>query len=468
MEIMQKQVNIVVSERIRIPTAPLPPMLKKRLTERLIFTNPEYEFRQSRGEWLGNVPPQIHCLYEQRQNYFIPRGFLHQLLDLCQQFNVNYRMIDRQRTVEQVEFEFHGVLKDYQELAYEDMISRDHGTLVGDAKSGKTVIALYLISRRQQPTIIVVPNVVLLSHWKEKLVRFLNVSSKEIGTIGKGMFKIGPRVTVAHVSALYRRVREVRDKVGHLVVDECHRTPSRTFTQVVSNFDCRYLLGLSSSSQRRDRLSRLIYYYLGDILHQIDSRKATAIRAIFQADVVVRETEFDYPYESSEDYSEMLEALARDQERNRLIANDISREMHEGGGPLLVLTQDEEQDSALKKMLDEKGISTISLDLSTIAEVKSNLDEVLESKEIRVVLANRQLFQKMDPETNFEALFLTTPINFRGEVIRWLQRVLRRDGGRPPMKVYDYVDSKISILDNFFRMRSYAYGLRLPRPSPPE
>ena len=468
MEIMQKQVNIVVSERIRIPTAPLPPMLKKRLTERLIFTNPEYEFRQSRGEWLGNVPPQIHCLYEQRQNYFIPRGFLHQLLDLCQQFNVNYRMIDRQRTVEQVEFEFHGVLKDYQELAYEDMISRDHGTLVGDAKSGKTVIALYLISRRQQPTIIVVPNVVLLSHWKEKLVRFLNVSSKEIGTIGKGMFKIGPRVTVAHVSALYRRVREVRDKVGHLVVDECHRTPSRTFTQVVSNFDCRYLLGLSSSSQRRDRLSRLIYYYLGDILHQIDSRKATEIRAIFQADVVVRETEFDYPYESSEDYSEMLEALARDQERNRLIANDISREMHEGGGPLLVLTQDEEQDSALKKMLDEKGISTISLDLSTIAEVKSNLDEVLESKEIRVVLANRQLFQKMDPETNFEALFLTTPINFRGEVIRWLQRVLRRDGGRPPMKVYDYVDSKISILDNFFRMRSYAYGLRLPRPSPPE
>jgi superfamily II DNA or RNA helicase len=407
-------------------------------------------------------------LYEQRQNYFIPRGFLCQLLDLCQQFNVNYRVIDRQRTVEQVEFEFHGVLKDYQELAYEDMISREHGTLVGDAKSGKTVIALYLISRRQQPTIIIVPNVVLLSHWKEKLVRFLNVSPKEIGTVGKGRFKIGPRVTVAHVSALYRRVREVRDKVGHLVVDECHRTPSRTFTQVVSNFDCRYLLGLSSSSQRRDRLSRLIYYYLGDILHQIDSRKATEIRAIFQADVVVRETEFNYPYESSEDYSEMLEALARDQQRNRLIANDISRQMHEGGGPLLVLTQDEDQDSALKQMLGKKRISTISLDLSTIAEVESNLDEVLESREIQVVLANRQLFQKMDPETNFEALFLTTPINFRGKVIRWLQRVLRRDGGRPPMKVYDYVDSKISILDNFFRMRSYAYGLRLPRPSPPE
>jgi len=466
---MQKPVNIVVSERIRIPTAPLPPMLKKKLTERLIFTNPEYEFRQSRGEWLGNIPPQIHCLYEQRQNYFIPRGFFYQLLDLCQQFKVNYRLIDRQRTLEPVEFEFHGVLKDYQEQAYEEMTNRDHGTLVGDAKSGKTVIALYLISRRQQPSIIIVPNVVLLSHWKEKLVRFLNVSPREVGIIGKGKFKIGPRVTVAHVSALYRRVRDVRDKVGHLVVDECHRTPSRTFTQVVSNFDCRYLLGLSSTSQRRDRLSRLIYYYLGDIAHQIDSRKATEIRAIFQADVIVRETEFDYPYESSDDYSEMLKALARDKGRNRLIVDDISQEMNEGAGaPLLVLTQDEKQDSTLKGMLEKKGISSILFDPDIIAEVENNLDELLESKEIQVVLANRQFFQKMDPETSFEALFLTTPINFRGKVIRWLQRVLRRDGGRPPMKVYDYVDSKISILDNFFRMRSYAYGLRLPRPSPPE
>jgi len=46
--------------------------------------------------------------------------------------------------------------------------------------------------------------------------------------------------------------------------------------------------------------------------------------------------------------------------------------------------------------------------------------------------------------------------------------MLRRNDGRPLMKVYDYVDSKVSILDNFFRMRSYAYGLRLPRAAPPK
>jgi superfamily II DNA or RNA helicase len=466
---MQKVMKIVVAERIRVPAAYLPPMLIKKLTERLVFTNPEYEFRQSRGEWLGNVPPQIHCLYEQRNQYFIPRGFLSQLLELCEQFRVKYRVVDRQRTLEPIEFEFHGVLKDYQERAFEEMTARDHGTLVGDAKSGKTVIALYLIYQRRQPTMIIVPNVTLLGHWKEKLVRFLKVPAKEVGTIGEGKFKVGPRVTVAHVSALYRRVREVREHIGLLVVDECHRTPSRTFTQVVSNFDCRCLLGLSSTTQRRDRLSRLIYYYVGDILHQIDSRKATEIRAIFQADIVVRETDFEYQYQRNEDYPLMLEALARNTERNRLIADDVSQEISEGGGgPLLVVTEDEEQDSTLKDMLNEQGISSISFDPRIAEEGEGSLEEQLKSEKIQVVLANRQFFQKTVPETSFEALFLTTPLNFRGEIIKRLQKVLRRDDGQPLVKIYDYVDSKISILDNFFRMRSYAYGLRLPRPTPPK
>ncbi len=314
---------------------------------------------------------------------------------------------------------------------------------------------------------IIVPNVALVGHWKEKLVRFLKVPVGEVGTIGEGKFELGQRVTVAHVSALYRRVREVREKIGLLVVDECHRTPSRTFTQVVSKFDCRYLLGLSSTNQRRDRLSRLIYYYVGDILHQIDSRKATEIRAIFQAEIVVRETDFEYPYQRSEDYPLMIEALAKDPARNRLISEDVTREIGEGGGPLLVVTEDEEQGSTLQEMLSEQGISSISFDPGKVEEEERSFAEQLRGEKIQVVLTNRRFFQKKVPETSFEALFLTTPLNFRGEIINRLQRVLQRDDGQPLVKIYDYVDSKISILDNFFRMRSYAYGLRLPRPTPP-
>jgi hypothetical protein len=131
------------------------------------------------------------------------------------------------------------------------------------------------------------------------------------------------------------------------------------------------------------------------------------------------------------------------------------------------LTQDEDQDNTLKDMLDKEGVSSVSLDPELVGKGEKRLDEQLKSKKIQVVLANRQFFQKMISETKFEALFLTTPLNFRGRTIGWFQGMLRRNDGQPLMKVYDYVDSKISILDNFFRMRSYAYGLRLPRAAPP-
>jgi superfamily II DNA or RNA helicase len=361
------------------------------------------------------------------------------------------------------------VLKDYQQRAFEAMTARDCGTLVGDAKSGKTVIALYMISHRRQPALILVPNVTLLGHWKEKLVRFLNIPPEEVGIIGGGEFVIGPRVTVAQVSAMYRRVREVRDSIGFLVVDECHRTPSRTFTQVVSNFDCRYLLGLSATSQRRDRLSRLIYYYIGNILHQIDSRRATENRAILQGDIVVRETDFEYPYERSEDYSSMMSALATDPARNRLIAEDVEKELSEHSKePLLVLTEEHEQGRALEDLFKEKGISSVSFDTIMNQEAEKRFSEQRKQGKIQVVVTSRELFQKTVPEGHYAALFLTTPLSFQGRIVEHLQKLLNRRNGRPPVRVYDYVDTKVSILDNFFRMRSYAYGLRLPKSAPPE
>ncbi len=465
---MQKTVTIFISERIKMPASALSPMLVKKLNDRLVFVNPEYELRQSRGEWLGNVPVQIRCLYEQRQNLFIPRGFLAQLLELCQRFNVAYRLIDRQRSLKPVEFAFHGMLKGYQERAFSAMMTRDHGTLVGDAKSGKTVIALRMIAHRRQPAMILVPNTSLLDHWKEKLVRFLNLPPDEIGMIGQGDFKVGRRVTVAHVSAMYRKVREVRESIGFVIVDECHRTPSRTFTQVASNFDCRYLLGLSATTPRRDRLSRLIYYYVGDILHQIDTREATEHRGILQAEVVVRETDFYYPYESSEDYGSMIEALAKDPKRNSLIVADVEKELSgEVKEPLLVLTEEETQGSAIEDLLRARGISSLSLDAAAVREGKERLFAQIEGEKIQVVLASRQVFQEEVLGGRYGALFLTTPLSFQGQISEHLHRLLTRRNGQPPMRVYDYVDCKVSILDNFFRMRSYAYGLRLSKTTAP-
>ena len=114
-------------------------------------------------------------------------------------------------------------------------------------------MALYILAQRKQPALIIVHTADLARQWSERIESFLNIPVKEIGRIGGGKKKIGEKITVALVQSLYKCAETVAPQVGHLIVDECHRTPSRTFTDAVTEFDARYMLGLSATPWRRPR-----------------------------------------------------------------------------------------------------------------------------------------------------------------------------------------------------------------------
>ncbi len=103
-----------------------------------------------------------------------------------------------------------------------------------------------MIAARRQPALVIVHTKELLNQWIDRIETFLGIPRSEIGVIGAGKKTIGERITVGIVNSVYSSAGEIREHIGHLIVDECHRTPSRTFTEAVSAFDCRYMLGLSA------------------------------------------------------------------------------------------------------------------------------------------------------------------------------------------------------------------------------
>ena len=163
-----KNINVLLAEWIKVSVDGLPSILAKKLYERLVFTNPDYEMRHNSGEWIGNIPAQISCLKQKGRNYLIPRGFLDQFVELCKRYQVPFRLIDRRRHFDPIPIEFHGELKRYQQEAAEAVLDHDCSTLVGGHQSGKTVIALYTIAQRRQPTLIVVPKIDLFDGWLRK------------------------------------------------------------------------------------------------------------------------------------------------------------------------------------------------------------------------------------------------------------------------------------------------------------
>ncbi len=465
-----KMLNILIAECIKIPAEGLNPQLERKIHERLVFTNPDYELRHNRGEWIGSIPPQISCLRQKGRSYILPRGFLDQLLELCKKFQQPYRLVDRRRYFDPLPFEFHGELKSYQQDAAEAVLERDFATLAGGHKSGKTVIALYTIAQRRQPALILIPKLELLEGWLAKIENFLQIPSSEVGIFSTGEHRVGKRITIAHTGEVMRHWKKIADQVGYLIVDECQRCPPKVITHLIPNFDTRYMLGLSSTVQRnKDRLSRIIYFYIGDVVYAINEKDAREGRGIIHAHIVARPTEFEYPYRSRADYVPMLHTMMQDKDRIRIIADDIETELKKATRALLVLSAGEEYDRILRQELSQRDIPIHVYEQKSDAlreEADGNSNNGSKHCEISLpsgpsaVFVTPQVLAECSAQLHSNVLFLTVPIYFRkalANAIRDLHSNGNGEGGK--LKIYDYVDQRIGLLENYFRMRSYNYGV---------
>ena len=217
-------------------------------------------------------------------------------------------------------------------------------------------MALAVIAERKQPSLIVCHTKELLNQWIDRIESFLGIPKAEVGIIGNGKMRIGYRVTVALVQSLDKHTEDVFEHIGFLIVDECHRCPSKIFLDVVSAFDCKFMLGLSATPWRRDGLTRLIWYYLGDRLHQVDADKLVDLGHICRAEVITIETGFMTLIDGSLEYSRMLSELTQDRERNCLVARIAAHEVQTCRGITLVLSDRKEHCETLAMLLADHGV----------------------------------------------------------------------------------------------------------------
>ena len=381
---------------------------------------------------------------------YIPRGFMRQLMLICRRHAEPIEIDDRRRKLAKTSISFHGKLKPFQQQAVDTMLAKDFGVLSAPTGSGKTVIALYMIAARRQPALVIVHTKDLALQWVDRIHSFLGIPKDAIGMIGGGQKKLGGTVTVALVQSLYKCASEVSPHIGHLVVDECHRAPSRTFTEAVTAFDSQYMLGLSATPWRRDRLSQLIFWHLGDVHHEISKAHLVADGHILDVEIVVRQTAFKPYYDPVNEYSKMLSELTCDDERNRLIASDVALEAERqqaNAGICLLLSDRKRHCETLQTILKHKyhvDAHMITGDLSS-AQRQEVLGQ-LGRGQVRILIATGQLIGEGFDHPGLSTLFLTTPVKFSGRVLQYLGRVLRPSAGVQRARVYDYVDIHVPAL----------------------
>ena len=449
--------TITIKENLQLKD--VPPQLMESLVEKLQFLNPKWLENDRMGRW-NRGTPKILKFYDKvgPNGLWIPRGYIRHLINACRRQGFKFLLDDQRRRLKPVDFTFKGRLKPFQKVAVDKMMAKDFGTLSSATGSGKTVMALHMIARRKQPALIIVHTKELAAQWVEQIGAFLDIESADVGFIGGGKKLVGPKVTVALVQSLYKCADEVAEHIGFLVVDECHRCPSRTFTEAVTYFDSQYMMGISATPYRRDQLSKLIFWHLGDKHHEVDKSQLIETGDVLPAKVIFRNTQFTSRHDPVIEYSKMLAELAGDTERNVLIASDIAEEAARSTGISLILSDRKAHCENLQAILRYRfklDSEVLTGDLDT-AERKKVLQRINRGH-VRILIATGQLIGEGFDCKDLTTLFLATPIKFSGRLLQYLGRVLRPAPGKNYARVFDYVDVRVEPLKKAARARQRVY-----------
>lgn len=420
------------------------------LKEELNFANSEFFVKKNSGKNTFGTERYFKLIRETENEIILPRGFIGKLLRFCKSQNLDFDFHDNREQKDGVEFSFNATLRSHQEDVIKAVSKKDFGVIVAPPGSGKTIMGLKIIAEKKQPALILVHRRQLFNQWMERIQAFLGIPKHEIGKIGQGKAKVGKRITIATIQSLVKHIDLAKNHFGTILVDECHHIPAKTYSDTIGQLETYYLYGLTATPFRKYNDGKLIFTYLGDIIIEIASDETEHFK---QAQIIIRNTEFDVPFNAkTDDFETLSKMLIHDSERNKLILNDVQKEITLGRRIVIITERKEHIDILYHFLKKSYEVITLSGD-----DTKSSRDvkwKSLNRGEFQVLITTGQYFGEGSDLSNVNSLFLVYPFSFKGKLIQYIGRVQRSEINPT---VYDYRDIKIEYLNKLFLKRNAYY-----------
>ncbi|MBC8318638.1 MAG: DEAD/DEAH box helicase [Desulfobulbaceae bacterium] len=443
-----KNPTLAVAKECRL--SGIPQALLQEIKKKLTLTNPKYRDAVKYGRWIGkNLKKELHFYTMVGETICFPRGFGNESVRICRNHGIRLQIEDQRKTRTPQHLRFHGNLRPYQEKAVNSALARDFGVLEAATGSGKTVMAAALIAQRSQPALILIHTKELLYQWQERIRTFLEIDP---GLMGDGHNQIQP-VTIGLIHTVRKHLDTLPESFGHIIIDEAHRTPSSMFTEIIKEFDCKFMLGLSATPFRRDGLTELIHWYIGDLVCRVSENELNRNGAVLKPRIIQRETSFSYRYRGN--YQDLMAALTTDNNRNCQIADDVTADIRKHDGTALIVSDRIEHCEALTSLLKERNVKTATLTGRVPGEERNSIVNAVRNGEIQALVATIQLIGEGFDCSGLTSLFLSTPIKFSGRLTQVIGRILRPAEGKQPT-VYDYIDP-VGVLKSSAQARQLTY-----------
>lgn len=436
--------ELVLGNAITICKKQLPPTLLNLLMRLAAFQNPQFYRAQAMRLSTYGLQRIIACA-EITQDLILPRGCLEELCSLLSALSIKPVIRDERQMGRALEANFKGQLRPDQQEAAEAIVRHDIGVLSAPTAFGKTVVGAWLIAQRKVNTLIIVHRRQLQEQWMAQLGNFLDLPPGSIGKIGGGRNTATGMIDIALIQSLKRKGSV--EEYGQIIVDECHHLPARHFEQITRKARARYVIGLTATLERKDGHHPIILMQCGPMRY-----RALAKVPSFSHTVFVRSTGF-HPEkrlhaDTRQQFRQLYEELIFNEKRNSLICQDILHCLHEGRKPLVLTERNDHLDRLARKL--QTRVRHL-----VVLRPGSNVNPSL--PENRVLLATGKFIGEGFDDPLLDTLFLTLPISWRGTLEQYVGRLHRSHPSKKDVRVYDYADLEVPMLNRMFQRRQHRY-----------
>lgn len=220
--------------------------------------------------------PESYAVYtHDKENYYLPRFWALDRIDPNPEIRLthnpnsvaNFNFTGRPRT-KQVDIINTLVDMYIDEGRYKPFQSKIINIGTG---MGKTVLALFMMCFLRRKTLIITHTEPLEKQWIERIEQY--VEGYEVGYIRGKKYKIdGCNIVVAKVQSLMNSelpLSKLLSDFDTIIYDETHHYASKVFSRVMNKLAFPYSIALTATFERKDKLERVLNWYLGDIGYRI-------------------------------------------------------------------------------------------------------------------------------------------------------------------------------------------------------
>lgn len=294
------------------------------------------------------------------------------------------------------------------------------GVICAGCGVGKTVISLYVASKIKLKTIVIVHKEFLMNQWVERIEQFL--PGAKIGRIQGEKIDIEDKdivIGMLQSVSMHQYPAYVFKGFGLAIYDECHHLGARVFSKALRKTAFKYTLGLSATPSRKDGLTRVFLWYLGDIVYKQGKNTDSDV------DVKVYYYHNDDPTYNKEvrNFKKqimnpiIINNIAQCEKRNNFILSLLPKLLDEGR-TILILTERISQVTYIHDIIEEQELTTIGKYIGRLKQ------EVLdESLKCRIIIGTYNMIEEGFDCKSLDTLIMATP---KVDIEQSVGRILRK------------------------------------------